>query len=357
MRILFLTGREPGYTRNQVLLRALRTLGTVDTAPDLARRSIPGRSLRQAAWGLRQMGSRAYDLVVVGFYGHLIMQALRLRRTPPVLFDAFVSTWDTLIADRRLAGPSSPLAWAALALDRSACDRADLVLLDTPQHSDFFHAQIGVPASKLDWLPVGCEDAIFHPQPARPAQSGITKVLYYSTYLPLHGAETVVRAAGLLKQENIQFRMIGDGPRRPAAEDIARREDLLNLTFAPPCGLDQLAHEIHASDICLGGHFGASEKAGRVIPGKTYQMLACAKAVVATSTPANRAYLTADIQAMFCGSNDADSLAGAILRLHQLADLRQRIALGGRLLYEETASEPVIAQRLSKIIATLLRKG
>lgn len=353
MRILYLTGREQTYTRNQVLCNALGRLGTVDAFPDRSRGSIALRSLRAAAWGLRQLRRESYDLVFVGFYGHLIMQALRTRRTPPILFDAFVSTYDTLISDRRQAGPRSPLAWAALALDRSACRAATRVLLDTPLQQDYFQRHLGVSPNKLDWLPVGCEEAIFQPAPPPPPRER-TQVLYYCTYLPLHGAERVVEAAAILREELVTFHLVGAGPLLAQTQQLARELNLSNLAFLPPLGLSELAQAIHGADICLGGHFGSSEKAGRVVPGKLYQIQASQRALVAGDTPANRAYLTEERDALFCPPQDAAALAAAIRRLHRAPLLRQQLALNGLEVFRREASEAAITARLGSIVRQML---
>ncbi|MEZ4735755.1 MAG: glycosyltransferase [Caldilineaceae bacterium] len=357
MRILFLCGREQSYARNEVLLRAMRRLSTVDViAPEQQPTSLPAASLRIAMAATPRLLTGAYDLVFIGFYGHLILRLLSSLIRQPLLFDAFVSNYDTLCFDRQRFAPTSLPGRAAFWLDRSTCRRADHVLLDTAQHVDYFVQTFGLPAAKFTALPVGCSEAIYHPQVAATSgpKDGRTRVLSYTTFLPLHGMETVVQAAARLQNAPITFDSIGAGPLLPATQALTASLGLINWTFAPPVPPATLATAIAAADICLGGHFGPSAKAGRVVPGKIYQMLAMAKPVIAGDTPANCDLLHHGRHALLVPPTDPQALADAILTLHQDPALRTRLADQGYQLYQTTCSEAVITQRLQTVIEQLL---
>jgi glycosyltransferase involved in cell wall biosynthesis len=353
VNLLFLTGRELTYTRNDVLLRAFRRLGDVDVLGVNHRPgSLLANSLRislQVAPRLRRQG---YDLVFVGFYGHLLMLTVGPLARRPVLFDAFVSTYDTLIEDRQMSGQNSVLAWGAKALDRIACRLASQVLLDTTMHVDYFVEQYHLPAHKFASCPVGCNEEIFYPRPVavlnRPA-----RVTYYTSYLPLHGVETVVRAAALLRAAPLRLRMIGGGQTYPRVRALASELELDNIEFIPAIPLERLPEEIAAADLCLGGHFGASAKAGRVVPGKIYQLLAMAAPIIATTTPANLSLLRHAESAFLIPPDDPPALAEAILDLLADAGLRRCLAQGGRKLYLEQCSEAVVTRQLRQILAGL----
>jgi glycosyltransferase involved in cell wall biosynthesis len=254
-----------------------------------------------------------------------------------------------LIADRETFSAHSPGGRLAYWLDRAACHLADHILLDTWQHVDYFTHTFGIPHEKFSALPVGCNEELFSPRPSKPLSNSI-RVLYYTTYMPLHGVETVVQAASLLKDEAIHFRLVGDGPTHKRVREIARQLGVKNIEFIPYLPLEQLPGEIAAADICLGGHFGTSDKAGRVVPGKVYQVLAMARPLIATATPANLDLLVHGKSAYICPPDDAPALAAALLELSGDTDLRQRLATGGRERYLERCSEAVITNLLKGVI-------
>ena len=354
MKFLFICGREIDYTRNQVLLRAFKRIGEVDTIIDTGNtKSLIIKSIKLTLRSIPRYIFSTYDLLFVGFYGHFLMIPAGIFSQKPIIFDAFVSTYDTLVNDRRTFSPQSlPSKFAAL-LDRISCHLADKILLDTPGQVQYFADTFGVPKEKLYALPVSCNEEIFFPRPKPKHANSITTVLSYSSYLPIHGIDTIIGAADLLKNEPIHFKMIGNGQLFQSSVSATQTNALQNITFLPPVSLEGLSDEIAASDICLGGHFGLSAKARRVIPGKIYQMLAMQKPVIAADSPANKELLKHGISAFFCPAGDAGALAEAIRTLHGNPQLRDRIASQGRIIYEQNASEAVITERLRGIISAM----
>lgn len=356
MRILYLIGREASYPRNDVILRAFRKFGDVEVIAGGDSGSLIWRSVRVFLRALPRLLARKYDLIFVGFYGHLIVLPASWLAGAPVLFDAFVSNYDTLCFDRQLFSPNSLIGRLAFWLDTTACRTADRVLLDTQAHLDYFGETFNVPSAKMSALPVGCNEDLFHPKSAEIAD-GLTKVLYYSTYLPLHGVDIVLRAADLLREEKqLCFKIIGSGQEYHSVRRLAADLGLNNMMFEPSIPLAGLPNEIALADICLGGHFGASDKAARVIPGKIYQILAMARPLVAADTPANSALLSHGSTALLCPSEDAEGLAAAILEYHRNPELRVRIAENGRARFLEVASEAIITDRLREIVQGLVKK-
>lgn len=353
VRVLFVVGRELSYARNDVLLRAFRRFAEVTVvAPERAPDSLVVESARVAARAARLAATQRFDLVFVGFYGYLILEALRPFIRAPLLFDAFVSNYDTLVLDRATVSGKSPAGRLALRLDRSACARADHVLVDTASHAEFFAQAIGVARARVTALPVGCNEEIFFPQPHEPHAA--TRALYYCTYLPLHGVDVVLHAVSYLAAQAIDFRIVGDGPLRPAMETLARGLRLANLRFVDPLPAREIARELAETDICLGGHFGPSAKAQRTVPGKLYQMLAAQRAVIGADSPANRDLLVDGDSALLIPPQDPPALALALRDLHEDPRLRHALAAQGRRVFEERASEAVITARLHDLAESLV---
>lgn len=350
-------GREIDYTRNQVLLRAFKRIGDVDIVAETgATGSLIARSIRIAARAFPKVLFGRYDLIFVGFYGHLLMVALGVFTRKPKLFDAFVSNYDSLTSDRKTYKPDSLFGRLALLLDRLSCRLATKVLVDTPAHEEYFSSGLGIPKYKLSSLPVSCNEDIFYPRPSRPANEA-TLVLNYSTYLPTHGIETILRAAQIVKDESIHFKLIGKGPLYQQALDLAKMLELDNVTFTPPVSLEKLAEEIAMADICLGGHFGKSEKATRVIPGKIYQMIAMGKPIIAANSLANQELLCHESSTYLCPPDDPDALATAILTLYHNPKLCAEIGSGARAVFKEKCSETIVTEKLRNIIMEMLSKN
>jgi glycosyltransferase involved in cell wall biosynthesis len=181
------------------------------------------------------------------------------------------------------------------------------------------------------------------------------RILYLSTYLPLHGVPTVVEAANILKDRTtIQFLLVGRGPKRAETEQRANDLGLDNIRFIDWIPFEDLAECIASSDVFLGGHFSSgNEKARRVVAGKIYQGLAMAKPTIVGDCEATREWFSDGETASFVPMGDPTALATAIAELAADAAARKRLGEGGRALYEARFSEKAIAVLLDDGIARL----
>ena len=184
------------------------------------------------------------DLVVFLYPGHLDACILgpiaRLRRIPAVL-DIFVSLYDTVIVDRRLQSERSLHGFATRIVDIVACWSVRLVVVDTPEHAEFFAKYTHRSRSHFPVLWVGADEATFAPSPDPGDDADI---LWYLTYIPLHGFETVARAAALLADDGRRIRLVGNGQERAAAEELAGELHLGNVDFVDQMPEAELPGEI-----------------------------------------------------------------------------------------------------------------
>jgi glycosyltransferase involved in cell wall biosynthesis len=200
---------------------------------------------------------------------------------------------------------------------------------------------------------VGCNEDIFRPAPYAAGQLPL-RVLSYNTFLPLHGVDVILQAAAQVRELPLRLKIIGAGPLQGEMLQLARTLRLENVEFCPPVAPAQLADEIAQADVCLGGHFGSSDKASRVVPGKIYQMLAVGRPIVAANSPANRDLLAHGESAFLIPPGDAAALAGGLDALAHDGALRSRLAAGGRAVFERDCSEAIVTERLHRIVHQLV---
>ncbi len=356
------------YPRNRILMAGLRASGVEVRECHFPLWKDTAQKVRQARSGWARPGlilrwARAYvtlsarflvsprpDFLFVGYSGHFdVFPAwllCRVRRVP-LIFDAFLSLYDSIVLDRgalaRRGFKARLLAW----VDRNACRLADRVLLDTRSHAEFFRETFGLPAEKFWVLPIGADDRVFRPDRGASRNGRPYTVLHFGRYIPLHGLETVVRAARLLEDRGAacRFLMVGDGEERARIEILARQLRLRSVEFRAPETPERLARTMREADLCLG-IFGETGKASRVIPNKVYEAMAAGKPVITGDSPAARELLTNEADCLLCSRGDPGALADAILRLRNDAALAERLALAGRKRFQEKAAPDVIGRLL-----------
>lgn len=347
--VLFVCGREPEYIRNRVILKALqREFEVVEITSSLSNFILRNLSVLVKF----VLNRRKYDLVFVGFYGHPLMLWVPLLTRKPVLFDAYLSTYDTLCFDRQWFSPSSLAGRLAYWLDKHACAAADRVTLDTYAHVRYFISTFELPPEKFVVVYIGCDDEIFYPRQVAEHEKFV--VFYYGSFLPLQGVDHVIRAAKLLEEDpQIKFQIAGEGNKRPEIIRLANRLAVSNVEFIDWIRFRELPTAIAHASVCLGGHFSASAKAQNVVATKTFQFLAMAKPTIVTDNPANRELFTHRKNAYMCPPADSAALAGAILELKHDEELRQRIAQEGYRLFITKHNVDNIAQSLKEIIDSI----
>lgn len=350
MKFLYLAGRETSYQRNNVLIRALQRIGEIEVVDLHLEGSIIRRTISAVFKSIYFIRRNSYDLIIVGFYGQLIMLSKFFWRGIPVIFDPFISTFDTLSFDRKLLKPNSIGGKMSFWIDKISCNLADALLFDTPQHKEYFQTTFDLGDKTQKIVPVSCNEDIFSPQPDISVDKDL--VLFYCSHLPVHGVEFVIQAFEYLQNSiNLRLRVIGDGPLKSAAIQLAKSKSLANVEFSSQVSIEALPIEIARAGICLGGHFGSVEKAHRVIPGKMYQLMAMSKAIVAADTPSNQDLLVHRKSAYLCSTENPQSLADAILTLRSDAGLRNQLGEKAKIRFDEVASEDIVYRKFVQLIS------
>lgn len=310
---------------------------------------LPFRLLRLALKFLKV--TRKFDVMIVGFPGQEVMPLARFLTRKPIIFDAFTSHYGGYVLDRQKFSPRSWRARYFWWVDRWSCRLADIILLDTQAHIIFFVDEFRLPREKFRWIWIGADEDAFYPRETAKDEN-IFSVIFFGTYVPLQGAEFIVKAAKILEKEKIIFNFIGKGQDEKKAKDLAERLKLKNIVFKDMMKREELVNQIAAADISLG-LFGLTPKTLLVIPNKVYESLAMKKAVVTADTPAIRELFTAG-EILMVKAGDPESLARGILRLKNDGQLRQKLAHGGYCKYKEQATSLVLGGQLKNIIKSLL---
>jgi glycosyltransferase involved in cell wall biosynthesis len=237
------------------------------------------------------------DLVLLGFPGVLdaivVVPFARLRGVP-VVWDMFMSLYDTVVRDRRLRGPRSFAARLLHAAEGLALRRADLVFLDTEAHARSVESLYGLPAKRCGAVWVGAEVEFFRgagPElPTRRPAGTPLRVLFYGQFIPLHGIHTIVEAARLMAEDPVEWTLIGRGQESAAVRRRLVETPLPKLRWVEWVDYADLRRWIAEADLCLG-IFGTTDKAASVIPNKVFQVVAAGRPLVTRDSPAIRELL------------------------------------------------------------------
>ena len=367
MRIVYWGTYDPGKPRNRILLRGLRENGVdvIEIHADVWKGIEDKSSIRSPGSRLRRplrwlasyprlliaYGSApAHDAVVVGYPGYLdvlmIWPLARLKRRP-VVWDAFMSLYGTVVEDRRMLRKGSVSAKLVHLFEWLACRAATTVVLDTDEHARYFVERYGLNADRVARIFVGAEPEAFLPGASAPGFNERPLVLFYGQFIPLHGIDTIVRAAMSKEGAEFDWILIGRGQEEAGIRRLLGDRLPGNIEWIPWVDYQELRTYMHKADLCLG-IFGDSIKTDMVIPNKVYEYAAIKKCIITKDTPAIKEIFE-DGKHMVLTDSAPEAIAAKIQEMKQDPNRRQSIAEEGYKVVTSEYDEAGIARKFVAI--------
>jgi len=330
MRICYFGMYDPEYPRNRIMIRGLKENGHEVLE---CQSRAGGFKKYQELYQKHCQIKNQYDVMIVGFPGQTIVPFAKLLANNKMIFDAFSSHYEGYVIDRGYHNQFSLAALYYWLIDWLSFILADEVLFDTQAHIDYCVKTFHLKPEIFKRVFVGSDDNVFYPRLVSQQEKFI--VHFHGTYIPLQGAEHIVKAAKILEShQEIEFHLLGKGQTFEPAKKLASELNAKNIKFLEPVAYKELPDYLARADIVLG-IFGSTAKAQRVIPNKVFEALAMAKPIITQDSPAIRELLTDKENVLLCKAGDEQDLADKILELKNNQELAQKIAENGHQLFKE----------------------
>lgn len=256
-----------------------------------------------------------HDVVVIPYLGQfdvLVLWVFARLKGKPIVWDMFLSLYDTVVNDRKMTSRWSPPALALKGVEWLGCRAATRVVLDTHAHANYITTLFGLPAGHTGAVPVGIEPNAFARLTGPKPHDGPTRVLFYGQLIPLHGVETILCAALSERGQQHVWHIIGKGQQGKLVDEMLASSDAPHIEREDWVPYSKLTDAIAQADICLG-IFGSSQKAASVVPNKVYQCLAAGRTVITRQSPAMaETFPTKQPGLRFVSHSDPDALLDAI---------------------------------------------
>ncbi len=345
MKVCFFGIYNSEYSRNRVLIAGLRENG-YEIVECKVNPRIYGRFFKYVELykEYKKIKHIDFDYIIVAFPGHSVVWLARILFGKKIIFDAFLSLYNSEIEDRRKHKKISLRALYFRFLDWYSCLLSSVVLLDTDAHIKYFVKHFNMPTGKFKRVFVGTNSDIFYPIKENIDRKFI--VHFHGTYIPLQGIEYIVRTAKILEDEkHIQFRILGNGQEYKKIQGLTKDLDVRNIDFINKVDFKELNMHINNSDVCLG-IFGNGTKTDMVIPNKIYEYIACNKPIITAGTSAIKELFVNRESILLCDKSDAKSIADKIMLLYKDEILRNTIANNGYGIFKRHAIPSIIVKKL-----------
>lgn len=298
------------------------------------------------------------DIYIIGFRGNEYFWLIYpFIRNSKIIFDEFIILHDWLVNEHKIIKENSILIKAIDAYMRWVMQKSSLILTDTQAHKKLCSSVYSIEDKKIEVLPVGADENLFYTKKYNLSHKGKLRILFYGNMLPLHGVDIILDAIKLLNKtqygDKFIFTLIGGKGNTKSINKILRFIKENNLTalikYKIWVSYDELPTYIWKSDICLGGPFGGTGQAGRVVTGKTYQFLAAGKPTIVGKSSQMREFKD-KYSALIIKQNSAKDLALSLIWAINNRKELSVIGRNGRILYEKKFSTRKLANQINQIL-------
>lgn len=211
----------------------------------------------------------------------------------------------------------------------------------------------GIPADKLVLIPNGANTELFtfNPEHRNASREYLNlqdkfTVIYTGIFGIAQGLESVVEAAQLLKDNTqIQFLLIGDGPRREKIESLVNHYQLQNMTLLPHLPREEIPQYLSAADIALVPLVDQEIFKG-ALPSKMFDAWACSRPILLSVDGEARQLMEQIHGGIFIQPGSATAIAEILPELMKKPDFLTQMGNNGRAFTALHYSRSQLAERL-----------
>jgi len=293
------------------------------------------------------------DVFFLGFRGHEIFWLVKVltwgRR---LIFDELMSPYDSLVHEKGRLKPNGLVAKLLFRAEYSILHSSDSALTDTTENRDYYCNLFGLELSRMRAIPVGADESLFYPKAEQtPSINSKFHVLFYGSFLPLHGIDIIIEAAERVIDTDIRVTLIGGkGSAFDYYSEKIQSRGLKNIQQIKWVPYKRIPDWIRRSDVCLAGSYGATGQAKRVVTGKTFQFLSMGKTGIVP-----RRYSIWGFQdkrnCVMPSNSSSIALADAIIWCRENRSRLNEIGYEGRRLYLDRFSAEANSKRMDPLLS------
>lgn len=349
LTVCFFGTYRASYVRNEVIIEGLRQNGARvltchatlwHSVADRVAQAVGGWKSPKFLWRVVTAYARLlrahwktgpYDVMLVGYPGQFDVFLGRLLawwRGVPMALDILMSLH--LIAEERGLTQKSPFTGRLIfLLEKWGLKLPDLLVADTAEYRNYYSDKYGLPNNRFAFVPLGVDDRLYAPRPHIAPPKNCFRIIYYGTFIPLHGVDTIIRAAALLEEDSdIRFDFYGEGQELEGIKMLANALELQNVSFHGWIEKTELPNKIAQSHLCLGV-FGTTKQSRCTIQNKIWEGLMMQRPVITGDADTIRETLTHGVHVYLVERANPEALAAGIRTLKQDAALRQKLVENG----------------------------
>lgn len=333
------------YPPDKPLLDGLRGNGH-DISPLIFDDQKHGRYLRftKHMWE----DKRPCDIIIVGYSLPILVPFVRFfsrKNQKKIVFSAISSQYESNIIARKLGGPRSLMAMKWWLTDFFAFHFSSQVLLESNAQINFIHKLFFVPRKKMTRSWMGVDEEVFSRDASIKKKAKFT-VLFRGRFLPESGILTIIEAAKILENQEVQFRIIGEGFMYREVNALMDKLKPKNIEFInKKLSNTELRTKMLECHVSLG-QLADHPRLSRTLPCKLFESLALGLPYLTGRNAGALELLKEDETCFAVNPGDAHDLANKILFLKEHQEILKKIGENGHALYKEKFTSKILTREL-----------
>lgn len=342
LTVCYFGAYDLGFSRNKIYMRGLRENGVqIIECNDKSRGFFKYWRLFRKHWLIRNK----YNVMIVGYPGHIIVPFARFVSSKPIIFDALGTLYEAEVFSHK-AGPLK--SFKIKCIDWLAIKSAHMVLVESEHQRQFLIHKFDGNQNKFKVLYTGVDDDVFHPDASIQKESVFT-VLFRGRLTPEAGVSHILLAADIIRHENIHLRIIGFGVCKKEIEQQIKDLKLNNVEFiSKALSSEELTQRMNECHISLG-QFEQNDRLKRTIPHKAFESLAMKIPYITGCAEGVQEILKDEENCLMVNLADPEDIAKKILLLKNNPILREKLAKNGYHLYQDRFTPQILGNQLRQM--------
>ncbi|MFA6075376.1 MAG: glycosyltransferase family 4 protein [Negativicutes bacterium] len=228
-----------------------------------------------------------------------------------------------------------------------SCDK--LVVVSNAFKNIIVNSNIGITPEKITVITNGYDANVFSAGFEKNYDREISFAeRFIVTYLGAFGMSqnlmTIMEVALKLKDENIQFVLVGEGTDKKKLQEYVKINALSNVTFVSEQPKEKVVECYRESDICLVP-LKKVELFNSFIPSKIFEIMGCGVPIVASLEGESAEIIIESCSGVTVEPDNVNEISGAILKLMKAPELRKSMSENGKIFAKTKYDRAKLAER------------
>jgi len=308
---------------------------------------------QKASAKVKKIQANLFFAVFPPFFAAYYMMKKCLERSIPFVLILHDLHPDTAIRRKQISA-RHPLALLLKRQTRALMKESTRIVTLGRDVNEYLKRIYGVTDDRMVYIPNwGRPMPSFHG--AKPDEEAPFTVLYAGNFGEASDFWTLLKAAKKVQEldRKISFLLVGNGRKRAALEDYAKKEQIDNIRFSDFLPEEEYLELLRQASVCVVTLRESSM--GMSVPSKFYYYLSAGKPILAIlpeQSEVARA-INEDCLGCVCTNDDPDCAAEAILKLKKDTDFYEKICMNVENVFRRKYSQQVCTEKYFNLIKEL----